>query len=201
MSNQPFRIAIWGSPGAGKSRTAARLFADLKDLGVSPLELVKEAAKEWAWANRTIAPWDQWVLFGEQLRREYELLRNGVSLITDCPLDLNYIYSKELDTPCYSLIPIISSQLDFNFPYRYDFFINRPKTYDPKGRFQTEEEAKVLDKKILAYLEQNHPYYIHVDSYDELLKKVKECIIGDKPDEDELCGLCNRRNCQNCPCR
>jgi len=200
MEAKPFRICLWGGPGSGKSRMAARLFADLKDLGISPLELVKEAAKEWAWSNRQITPWDQWVLFGEQLRREYELLRNGVSLITDCPIDLNYIYSKELKTAFYGFIPTISSQLDMDFPYRYDFFIKRPKTYDPKGRFQTEKEAKVLDKKILAYLERDHPYYMHVESYDELLKKVKKCIIGDS-EEDEICGLCNRRNCQNCPCR
>lgn len=200
MEAKPFRIALWGGPGSGKSRMAARLFADLKDLGVSPLELVKEAAKEWAWNNRQITPWDQWVLFGEQLRREYELLRNDVNLITDCPIDLNYIYSRELNTACYGFIPTISSQLDSDFPYRYDFFIQRPKTYDPKGRFQTEKEAIILDKKIVAYLEREHPRYIHVFSYDELLKKVKESIIGDK-EEDEICGLCNRRNCQNCPCR
>lgn len=178
MEAKPFRINLWGGPGASKSRFAARLFADLKDLGVSPLELVKEAAKDYAWAGRTIAPWDQWVLFGEQLRREYELLRNDVSLITDCPLGLNYIYAKRLKTPCYNYIPQLSAQLDYDFPFTYNFFLERAdRPYDPKGRYQDESEARILDREIREFLEKNEWKHVKIKDYQDLLTQVKEIAL------------------------
>lgn len=179
MEANPFRIYLWGPPSCGKSRTAARLFADLKDLGVSPIELVGEAAKEWAWAGRTIAPWDQWVLLGEQLRREYELLRNDVSLITDCPLGLNYIYAKKLATPAYNLIPQVALEFDWDFPHTYNFLLTRgDRPYDPKGRYQTQEESDNIGEEIKKFLDKNYKNrYKSVLDYSDLLTQIKEIVL------------------------
>ena len=94
------RINLWGGPSAGKSRTAARLFSDLKDwksnsASALEVELVREYVKDWAWTGRSIEGWDQLHIFSEQLRREETLLRNGVDVIvTDCPIGLNAFYAQ-----------------------------------------------------------------------------------------------------------
>lgn len=92
-------------------------------------------------------------LFADQAQREFNLLSCGVDLvICDAPVLLNVYYTllhggfgwHQMED-----IAVIHHQM---FP-SVDIFINRgERKFNPKGRFQTEEDARELDDRIRAYI-------------------------------------------------
>ena len=80
-------INFYGGPGAGKSVSAAQLFATLK-AKKEKVELIQEVAKQWAWERRRPVSLDQFYFFGLQSRKEYSLFENVDFIITDSPVGL-----------------------------------------------------------------------------------------------------------------
>jgi nicotinamide riboside kinase len=156
-------INLYGGPGTGKSTTAAAVFAELKFRGVN-CEYVQEYAKDKAWefgTNHLGIPkvfQAQEYIFGKQHFRLRRCAQDVDVIITDCPLFLGLIYMPN-DFPIPSLRLAIREAYDM-----YDnlnIFLVRNKPYNPKGRFQTEDEAKELDIDVKNMLNsQGVPYHV-----------------------------------------
>ena len=90
-------------------------------------------------------------IFGKQ---SYKLkrCRDEVDvIITDSPLPLTIIYTKDeqIKKPLTELVLAIYNSYD-----NINFFINRVKPYNPKGRNQTAEESDALSAEIKTLYQQ-----------------------------------------------
>jgi nicotinamide riboside kinase len=156
-------INLYGGPGTGKSTTAAAVFAELKFRGVN-CEYVQEYAKDKAWefgTNHLGVPkvfQAQEYIFGKQHFRLRRCAQDVDVIVTDCPLFLGLIYMPD-DFPIPSLRTAIREA--YNIYDNLNIFLVRNKPYNPKGRFQTEDEAKELDIDVKNMLNsQGVPYHI-----------------------------------------
>lgn len=145
-------VNLFAGPGAGKSTVAAGVFAGLKNVGISA-ELVTEFAKECAWEGRTGPLSCQPYVFGEQLWRTERLRDKGVEVVvTDSPLLLNAVYAPP-GTPTAFLETVWAyHRRQATGGRQLNVFLRRVKRYDPRGRFQTADEASELDGRILELL-------------------------------------------------
>lgn len=147
-------INLYGGPCTGKSTTAAALFAEMKFRGVN-CEYIQEFAKDKAWefGNMEGSPKildAQEFIFAEQHFRIRRCAAEVDLVITDSPLLLGLVYTGE-DFPLPSLPKVIKEAHDL-----YDnlnIFLVRASPYNPKGRFQTEEEAIQKDIEIRSMLD------------------------------------------------
>lgn len=143
-------INLFAGPGTGKSTTAAALFAELKYRGVN-CEYIPEYAKDAAWEGRSKKFFKaQQLIYGKQSWR-FDRVKDEVDImITDCPLMMGLVYMPS-DFPMPSLRYVIHE--DYNRYENLNFFLKRNKVYNPKGRNQTEAEAKQLDQDIRDMLD------------------------------------------------
>ena len=88
------RICLYAGAGAGKSTTAARIFADLKIKGYKT-EYVSEFIKSWAYQGRFPKSFEQMYVFAQQTYLEDSLMPHVDSIVTDSPILLNVAYSKK----------------------------------------------------------------------------------------------------------
>ena len=148
-------INLFSGPGAGKSTFCASIFAQLKWKEVE-CEMALEYAKDRVWEGSNNVLKNQLYVFGKQQHRMYRLNGKVDVIVTDSPLLNSIIYDAHND---YDLRRVI-----LNEHRKYEnmnFFIDRAKKYNPKGRLQTEEGAKVIDLEIKEMLDQyNIPYEI-----------------------------------------
>lgn len=174
------RINFFAGPGAGKSTTAARVFSQLKDRGVS-VEHVGEYVKAWAYQNRQVKKWDQVYLFGKQHQYEYRYLSAGVkNIITDSPCFLAAVYSEYYgnDKVFSEALFALNKSYDKDYP-AFNIFLDRGvKTYHQDGRYQTEAQARDLDLTIERALVSHGVSYTKIPYRDEvaILEAVLEKI-------------------------
>lgn len=133
-------VNMIGGPGTGKSTTAAATFAQLKYEGVNA-ELVTEYAKDIVWGRLHPVLEDQLYIFAKQHRRIHRLIGQVDVIVTDCPLFLSVYYGEKMSSTFKQLV-----LETFNEYENWNFFLNRVKEYNPKGRTQTEEHAKEIDQ-------------------------------------------------------
>lgn len=143
-------INLFGSPGTGKSTTAAELFALMKHKGMS-VELVREYAKDIVWADNLSLLTNQLHIVAEQNDRVCRLLGRVDWIITDSPILLSNVYNTSTDTASQALNLLVSEL--HHKDKSINVFLNRIKAYDPKGRTQTEAEANHLTAVIRSVLE------------------------------------------------
>ena len=119
------RICFIGGPCSGKSKTAARVFSELKELNIS-VEHVTEYVKSWTYIRRDVKEFDQIYIFAKQQQMEYKFLNNGVkNIITDSPTLLSVFYSnmyisKEMADSIWKLCEMYDSK----FP-TFNIFLER----------------------------------------------------------------------------
>lgn len=144
-------INLFGGPGTGKSTGAAYIFSQLKLKGYD-CELVTEFAKDKVWENNKEVFKNQFYITGKQSFKISRCDGKVDIIITDSPILLGAIYedSKKFKAAVLE---------EFNKYRNLNFFIIRQKEYNPNGRNQTEEEAKLIDEKILNYLNENKVNY------------------------------------------
>lgn len=166
-------VNLFAGPGSGKSTTCAGLFAKLKLAGVN-CEMALEYAKDKVWENSHEVLDDQIYVFGKQLHRIFRLKDKVEVIITDSPILLSIIYDKTKN-PYFSAL--VLDQFN-NFDNR-NYFIDRDTVYNPKGRLQTEEEAKEIDKVLLDLLNECGVDYKRVDKnvavdqiFNEIMKEL-----------------------------
>lgn len=146
-------------PGGGKSTSASYVFSRLKQEGVNA-ELVREYVKDWAWESRKIGDFDQIYLLGKQMRKETILLGKVDVIVTDSPLYLAAFYAEKLAPALIAEATLVSVKNLVrhvqNLGHEHvHYFLNRTKTYNPAGRYQTEAEARQYDVDILDFMRRN----------------------------------------------
>lgn len=139
-------VNLFAGPGSGKSTTCAGVFAKLKLAGIN-CEMALEYAKDKVWEESNKVLDDQIYVFGKQLHRIFRLKDKVDVVITDSPILLSIIYDK---TGNKYFSDLVLNQFN-NFDNR-NYFIERTTVYNPKGRLQTEDEAKEIDKVLLDLL-------------------------------------------------
>lgn len=148
-------INLWGSPGAGKSKTAAGLFFFMKHAGFN-VELVSEYAKMLTWEGRQNILKDQLYILAKQ-NRKLEPLREQVDwVITDSPLLLGLIYDESHDQRLKELVWSKWNSYD-----NVNFLLERANPYVQIGRSQTEAESDEIQRRIISLLNINRlPYHL-----------------------------------------
>lgn len=172
-------INFYGGPGTGKSTSAAYTYALLKGRGDNA-ELVREYVKEWAWEGRRINAYDQLYFLGKQLRKESLLYGHVSHIVTDSPVLLGVFYARRYSPPAIArgveaAAIAYYQQAAADGHHHYHVMLDRSKTYNPAGRYQSESEARALDGGIR-------------DVLSELVALVVECKTGAR----DLEGLIHR---------
>lgn len=154
-------VNLYGPPGSGKSTTRADVFRLLKQADVN-CEEIYETAKKLTWEQRFLTLKSQAYLFGKQLR-DTEILDGQVDVaVTDSPLLLTEFYGRKYTTypnSFYTAVREISSRYN-----NLNFFINRTKPYNPKGRNQNEEESNAISGELRTLLIDSSIEFLDVDS-------------------------------------
>ncbi len=145
-------INLYGAPGAGKSTGAAYLFSQLKLSGIN-VELVTEFAKDKVWEENKAVFENQVYLFGKQYFRMSRVDGKVDVVVTDSPLLLSSYYNKDevvLGEEFDALVTKVAKSYN-----SINIFINRVKPYNPKGRFQTEEESDLVCLELKNFLKEH----------------------------------------------
>ncbi|CAA6807793.1 MAG: Unknown protein [uncultured Sulfurovum sp.] len=151
-------INIYGASGIGKSITACKLYAEMSiSRNYGNIELVREFAKDLVWAGdlKTLA--HQPSVTNGQVQRQNILLGKVDYIVTDSPLCLGLLYSKEehLD----EVTNVIATEREkYN---EVNILLKRSSDipFNPVGRVHTLEESIAIDCEIKSLLDtQNIPY-------------------------------------------
>ena len=152
-NKKPLVINLFGAPGAGKSTGAAIVFAELKKRGVNA-ELVTEFAKDKTWEHNAMALGCQEYVFGKQSYRLARCRADVDVIVTDSPLPLSLLYVSDPALMCDSAFQKVVMNV-FNSYNNLNYYVNRVKPYNPKGRNQTENESNILAMGVKLLLEEN----------------------------------------------
>ena len=180
MNKSPIVINLTGAPGAGKSTGAAKLFCELKMLGIN-CELIGEFAKDKTWEHNTTALACQEYVFGKQSYRLARCREEVDVIVTDSPLPLTliYNYNESIAKPLEDLVMAIYNSYD-----NINFFINRVKPYNPKGRNQTAEESDALSNRIKELYNRLNIPYTEIDGdcigYEKAINIIQEKLNNDR---------------------
>ena len=171
---KPIVVNLTGAPGAGKSSGAAYIFSKLKMLGIN-CELVSEFAKDKTWEHNATALSCQEYVFGKQSYRLARCRDEVDVIITDSPLPLTVIYTEneQIKKPLTELVMAVYDSYD-----NINFFINRVKPYNPKGRNQTEEESDAISIKIKELYNQLELPYTEINGDCAGYEKAVSTICG-----------------------
>ena len=167
-------INLFGGPGTGKSTTAAGLFHLMK-LQSMEVELVTEYAKDLVWAERHPMFTEQDYIFAKQNHRLRRLRGKVDWVVTDSPIILGHFYMPE-DFPGKEPFCQFVNEM-FNSYDNINIFLVRDKEYNPNGRNQTEDEAKVIDQRIVEFLSENDTSYHTILANEYAPKGILEIIL------------------------
>lgn len=170
-------VNLFGAPGAGKSTGAAAIFSKLKMIGINA-ELIGEFAKDKVWEENSEVFKNQAYIFGKQSFRQSRCDGKVDVMITDSPLPLSILYNTD---PCLTENFNLTVMDVFNSYNNLNFYINRVKKYNPKGRNQTEEESNSLVEPLKELLKEREIPFEEVNGdkqgYDYIVKRILEKIL------------------------
>jgi len=183
-------INLFGGPGTGKSTTATGLFHLMK-LDKMECEYVSEFAKDVVWEQNTKLLENQFFVSANQHHKIFRVLQyyknNNIKnayVITDSPFVLGIFYGNENWSQLERFNDFLVQEFKTNDMsglkmQNINIFLNRVKEYNPKGRLQSEKEAKKIDTRIKNFLNYFKIPYIEIDADENAPKKILE-IIKDK---------------------
>ena len=176
-------LNLLGGPSCGKSTAAAYLYFYLKANG-HKTELVREYVKDWAWDNRKIGVYDQLYIAGKQIKREALLLSKVDVIVTDSAVWLGGVYASIYSPPYIkqavdSMIKGYYIQAESEGHKHTNILLQRSTKYDPYGRYETEAQAREIDKRIEEYLVSNKiPFVFCRNEELELKKRLQRVLDG-----------------------
>jgi AAA domain len=165
-------VNLFGGPGISKSTTATGVFSLLKMHDVD-CEYVSEFAKDLVWEKREKSLKNQIYIFSKQYHRLWRV--NGIVdiIVTDSPLLLSVIYANETKAEVFKNMVMD----EFNSFNNLNFLLKRTKKYNPNGRYQTEDEAKKLDKKIEDLLTTNNFQFSNISGNYNAVTVISKLIL------------------------
>lgn len=167
-------VNLIGQPGGGKSTGMAYIFSQLKLRGIS-CEQASEYIKDKIWEGHDHIQDYQIYVFAKQLKKIQSLNNKVDVIITDSPLFLQMYYGKNEGENFKNLV--IEKFNSFN---NKNYFINRVKKYDPKGRYQTEIESDAIADNLKNLLEEHNINYSIMDGntngYDLIVDEIVEIV-------------------------
>lgn len=169
-------INLYGGPGTGKSTTAAQIFAELKKRQFNA-ELVTEFAKDLTWHERQKTLTDQFYIAGKQHHKIFMLQDQVDYIVTDSPILLGLYYNQLSPNP----MPQSFNTLLLDLWAKYDsidILLKRSKPYNPKGRNQTEEEAREIDEALERLLYDNCITHVNYGTNPEDIELIVELITN-----------------------
>lgn len=169
------RINFFGGPGVGKSTLAPDTYSYFKKRHRN-VESVAEWIKGWAHQGYKPRSHDQLFVFGNQLHAEDTLLQSVDFVASDSPLLLNTAYSTFYKFRGAKHLIALAHNFERDFS-SLNFFIDRTVPYDPRGRYQNEQEAKEFDAFLLDFLDDHLELPLHhvtVDEFDLIIKMIEE---------------------------
>ena len=155
-------VNFFAGPGAGKSTTASGLFFAMKLAAQHKVELVTERAKELTYDKAWELLKNQQVVTSEQDLRQRRLLGQVDYVITDSPLLLGCVYGagvwarEDMQAQWWNL---------FNSYDNVNIYVERAKAYQPYGRSQDEDEARLMDRRLRKLTEGIIDLYVPGDEY------------------------------------
>lgn len=192
--DKPIVVNLIAAPGTGKSTIAAGVFEELKWRGVNA-ELITEFAKDKVWEENP-APFkdgSQLYLLGKQFYRMNRCRGGADVLITDSPIYLNSFYLRQCKdhqvlTDFASFDRVVYDVA--NSFTNMNYFLNRKKKYNPKGRLQTEEESDQIAKDLYAFFTEGKDcqYTLNMltlDGTKEAIEKIVNDVMAQLPEEPE----------------
>lgn len=163
-------INLFGGAGCGKSTIRAGLFHLLKVNGV-----VCEEASEWikqkVYEGNKYPFKDQLYTFAKQTRILRQLNNKVDIIVTDSPLLLSRIYSKENSETFDKLV-----LEEFNKYHNMNFYINRSVPYSQVGRYRSEEAAKEKDREIKQLLKTLNVPFICLNGTEDAPRHIMELL-------------------------
>jgi len=165
-------VNLFAGPGVGKSTNAARIFAELKMLGIN-CEMALEFAKDKVWEESFRTMDDQIYIFGKQFHRIWRLKDKVDVIICDSPLPISIVYDKENSEAFHELI-----MEQFNKFKNLNFYLKRSSEYQKEGRLQTEEEAKKIDEIVRNVLVNYKIPFMTLD-IDNSAKSIVEIVVDE----------------------
>lgn len=163
-------ISLVAGPGCGKSTTAALLFAKLKMRGIN-CELVTEYAKDKVWEESFKTLDNQLYVLGKQYHRLHRLMGKVDYIVTDAPLIHSLFYGAHMPASFKQLVLDINKGIP-----ALNIFLTRKKAFNPIGRMQTEEEARLIDGQLRSVLDDNNIGYATVDGDSDAADKIMEML-------------------------
>jgi hypothetical protein len=164
-------VNLFGGPGTGKSTTMAGVFSELKWRGVN-CEMAPEFAKEKVWEKSTNILGNQIYVFGKQYNTIYRLMGQVDVIITDSPLLLSTIYGTNETDTFHNLV-----KETFDKHNQLNIYLIREKGYNPKGRLQTESEAKAIDGDVRDLLDRYQVGYTVLPAVRETMNEIADMVI------------------------
>lgn len=175
---RPLVVNFIGAPGAGKSTLAAAVFAKLKMHGIS-CELVDEYVKGAVWENRMKIIKNQLYLLAKQYQKIARVSDSVDIIITDSPVVLGIYYNRR-NAPDFDFDEKIFAPLVLNCYNAFNnlnFFVKRHYKYEAKGRYQSEEEAKNMEKELINLNKQYNIKSINVISSEKTADEIAEKLV------------------------
>lgn len=167
-------INIFGSPCAGKTTLAKKLHERFIK-NKKPVSLVSEFATFLIAQNKTHLLQDQiFVTNGQKQLLEDGLINNDIA-ITDSPIELGLIYSKE---DYKKKVQKIIDECNKGYE-SVNFFIKRPKNlkYSQSGRIHTNEQSKAIEMELLAkFRDKNFTFISQETDLKEIMSKINHEI-------------------------
>lgn len=159
-------INLFAGSGSGKSTTAALLFGEMKLSGINA-ELVREYVKSWAWNGRKVQDMDQLYLLGKQISYERTLYDKVDFIVTDSPVLLCGVYEEFWSQGKRGYSGEAAKAFLLHAKEKgvihKNYFINRKKPFDPRGRYETAEQAAIVDIYMKEYLVRNKVEFTEID--------------------------------------
>lgn len=142
-------------------------------------ELVTEFAKDKTWEHNTTTLGCQEYVFGKQSYRLARCKKDVDVIITDSPLPLSILYTtNEAPLTDGAFEKVVMNV--FNSYHNCNYYLNRTKAYNPKGRNQTEAESNEIAVRTKNLLSEKGIRYFEttgdVEGYQKIVDDVTDYI-------------------------
>ena len=171
-------VNLVGQPSCGKTSTSVKLLAYLKEKGVE-VEYCPEAAKTYLYDGKKINKYMQFTLFGSECTTQSRLFGSVDVVISDSSpiLAAFYEYFYNGDNALSPACKEFYKKAKEDGIKVINFFLPRKKKYNPKGRYQNEQEASDVATKLKEWLTWEGYDYRFLDCPDEeRIEKIMEVL-------------------------